>query len=72
VGLVAVVRMDNRMDWWLSNHFLPQALSFALKLFYLESLEDLSICMLGLAIAPGIGDGGKADLDAGRCIVLSE
>jgi hypothetical protein len=29
VGLVAVVRMDHKMDWRLSNHFLLQALSLA-------------------------------------------
>jgi hypothetical protein len=28
--------------------------------------------MLGLAIAPGIGDGGEADLDTGRCAILPE
>jgi hypothetical protein len=28
--------MDHGMDWMLSNHFLPQALSLALKLLILS------------------------------------
>jgi hypothetical protein len=41
VGLVAVVRMDHEMDWRLSNHFLTQALSLALKLLVLRPLRTL-------------------------------
>jgi hypothetical protein len=40
--------------------------------FRLESLEDLGVGTLSLAIAPWIGDGGEADLDVGRCAVLPE
>jgi hypothetical protein len=43
VGLVAVVRMDHRMDWRLSNHFLPQALSLALKLLILSPLRTSAL-----------------------------
>jgi hypothetical protein len=38
VGLVAVVRMDHGMDLRLSNHFLSQASSLALKLLVLSPL----------------------------------
>jgi hypothetical protein len=31
--------MDHKMDWRLSNHFLPQALSLALKLLVLSPLR---------------------------------
>jgi hypothetical protein len=43
VGLVAVVRMDHRMDWRLSNHFLPQASSLALKLLVFRPLRTLAL-----------------------------
>jgi hypothetical protein len=43
VGLVAVVRMDHRMDWRLSNHFLPQASSLALKLLVLSPLRTSAL-----------------------------
>jgi hypothetical protein len=43
VGLVAVVRMDHKMDWRLSNHFLPQALSLALKLLVLSPLRTSAL-----------------------------
>jgi hypothetical protein len=43
VGLVVVVRMDHRMDWRLSNHFLPQASSLALKLLVLSPLRTSSL-----------------------------
>jgi hypothetical protein len=46
VGLVAVVRMDHWMDWRLSNHFLPQASSLALKLLYF--LDDKVLFLLRL------------------------
>jgi hypothetical protein len=43
VGLVAVVLMDHKMDWRLSNHFLPQAPSFALNLFVLSPLRTSAL-----------------------------
>jgi hypothetical protein len=43
VGLVAVVRMDQRMDWRLSNHFLPQASSLALKLLVFSPLRTSAL-----------------------------
>jgi hypothetical protein len=43
VGLVAVVRMNHRMDWRLSKHFLPQASSLALKLFVLSPLRTSAL-----------------------------
>jgi hypothetical protein len=44
------------MDWRLSNHFFATGFELGIKASRLESLEDLSIGTLGLAIAPGIGD----------------
>jgi hypothetical protein len=38
VGLVALVRMDQRTDLRLSNHFLAQALSLESKLFVFRPL----------------------------------
>jgi hypothetical protein len=43
VGLVAVVLMDHKMDWRLSNHFLPQASSLALKLLVLSLLRTSAL-----------------------------
>jgi hypothetical protein len=43
VGLVAVVLMDHKMDWRLSNHFLPQASSLVLKLFILSPLSTSAL-----------------------------
>jgi hypothetical protein len=34
-----VVRMDHKMDWRLSNHFLPQASNLALKLLVFRPLR---------------------------------
>jgi hypothetical protein len=43
VGLVAIVRMDHKMDWRLSNHFLTQASSLALKLLVLSPLRTSAL-----------------------------
>jgi hypothetical protein len=43
VGLVAIVRMDHRMDWRLSNHFLLQALSLVLKLLVFSPLRTSAL-----------------------------
>jgi hypothetical protein len=43
VALVAVVRMDHKMDWRFSNHFLPQASSLALKLLVLSPLRTSAL-----------------------------
>jgi hypothetical protein len=53
VGLVAVVRMDHRMDWRLSNHFLPQALSLALKLLVLSPLRTSTLARLAWPLLLG-------------------
>jgi hypothetical protein len=64
--------MDHKMDWRLSTPFLAAGLEFAIEASHFEALEDLGVGALGLAIAPGMSDGGKADLDVGRCAVLLE
>jgi hypothetical protein len=43
VGLVAVVLMDHKMDWRLSNHFLPHALILAWKLLVLSPLRTSAL-----------------------------
>jgi hypothetical protein len=43
VGLVAVVQMDHKMDWRLSNHLLPQASSLAWKLLILSPLRTSAL-----------------------------
>jgi hypothetical protein len=60
------------MDWRLSNHFFAAGFELGIDAFRLEPLEDLSVGTLGLAIAPGIGNGGEVDLDVGQCAVLPE
>jgi hypothetical protein len=52
--------------------FLAIGFEFGVEASCFEALEDLGVGTLGLAVAPGISDGGKADLDAGRCAVLPE
>jgi hypothetical protein len=43
MGLVVVVRMDHMMDSRLSNNFLPQASSLALKLLVLSPLRTSAL-----------------------------
>jgi hypothetical protein len=47
VGLVAVVLMDHKMDWRLSNYFLPQASSLALKLLVFSPLRTSALARSG-------------------------
>jgi hypothetical protein len=56
VGLVVVVLMDYKMDWRLSIHFFAAGFELGVEASCLESLEDLGVGTLGLAIAPGIGN----------------
>jgi hypothetical protein len=48
--MVALVRMDHKLDWRLSNHFLPQASSLELKLLVFRPLRTSafarSVCPL--------------------------
>jgi hypothetical protein len=72
VGLVAVVLIDHRMDWRLSNKFFSVGFELGIEAFRLESFEHFGVGALGLTIAPRVGDGGKTDLDVSRCAVLPE
>jgi hypothetical protein len=53
VGLVAVVRMDHKMDGRLSNHFLPQASSLALKVLVLSPLRTSALARLAWPLLLG-------------------
>jgi hypothetical protein len=53
VGLEAVVRIDHKMDWRLSNHFLPQASSLALKLLVLSPLRTSVLARLAWPLLLG-------------------
>jgi hypothetical protein len=44
---------------------LAAGFEFGIEASRFKALEDLGVSMLGLAVALGISDGGKADLDAG-------
>jgi hypothetical protein len=52
--------------------FLAVGFEFGVEASRFEALEDLGIGTLGLAIAPGISDGGEGDLDANQCAILPE
>jgi hypothetical protein len=62
VGLVAVVRMDHKMDWRLSNHFLPQALSLALKVLVLCPLRTSALARSAWPLLLGLATEAKQNL----------
>jgi hypothetical protein len=53
VGLVALVRMDHKTDWRLSNHFLPQDSSLALKLLVFRPLRTSAFARLACPLLLG-------------------
>jgi hypothetical protein len=52
--------------------FLATGFELGVEAFRLEPFEHFRIGALGLTVAPGVGNGGEADFDAGRCAVFSE